>query len=267
MTERAANRFQGAVALVTGAARGIGRGIALKLAAEGASIVVNDLGNMELADRLVQEIHNLGREAFSWQADVSDRTAVVELMAATVERFGRLDLAVANAAHSVREGAIKAHWEGVRRTVEVTQFGTYHICQLAALQMAGQPLRGRCRGKIVMIGSIMQELPVPTSPSYSMAKAAINHFARTLAAELTTSRINVNVVNPGWIDTPGERAFASEAEIEAAGPRMPWGRLGIPEDIANAVAFLASDEADYITGTSLRVDGGYMVNLTLAPSP
>ena len=112
MTERAANRFQGAVALVTGAARGIGRGIALKLAAEGASIVVNDLGNMELADRLVQEIHNMGREAFSWQADVSDRTAVVELMAATRGAFRRLDVAVATPPIPSAQGLSKPTGKG-----------------------------------------------------------------------------------------------------------------------------------------------------------
>ena len=119
----------------------------------------------------------------------------------------------------------------------------------------------RSQGKIVIIGSVMQEFAVPTSAPYNMAKAAVNHFARTLAAELTPHRINVNTVNPGWIDTPGERAFATDAEISDADPRMPWGRLGQPEDIANAVAFFASDEADYVTGADLRVDGGYMVNL------
>ncbi|NIV20107.1 MAG: SDR family oxidoreductase, partial [Gammaproteobacteria bacterium] len=81
--------------------------------------------------------------------------------------------------------------------------------------------------------------------------------------ELTAQRINVNVVNPGWIDTPGERVHTSEAEIEAAGPQLPWGRLGTPDDIAKAVAFLASDDADYITGAALRVDGGYMASLSL----
>ncbi len=259
------NRFEDRVAVITGAARGIGRGIALKLAAEGANIVVNDFAHMELAEQLVQEIQDMGREAFSWTADVSDRAAVTELMAATVERFGGLDVAVANAAYSTREPTVEADWDGVRRTIEVTQFGVYHTCQMAAQQMIGQQLRGRCRGKIVVIGSIMQEVTIPASAPYSMAKAAINHFARTLATELTSKRINVNVVNPGWIDTPGERAFASEEELEAAGPTMPWGRLGTPPDIANAVAFLASDEADYITGAALRVDGGYMVSLALAP--
>jgi glucose 1-dehydrogenase len=92
-----------------------------------------------------------------------------------------------------------------------------------------------------------------------MAKAAINHLTRTLANELTPYHINVNVINPGWIDTPGERAFATEEEIQEGAKRLPWQRLGTAEDIAKAVAFLASDDADYITGAMLRVDGGLVL--------
>ena len=96
-----------------------------------------------------------------------------------------------------------------------------------------------------------------------MEKAAINHLARTLANELTPHRINVNVINPGWIDTPGERNFSTEEELQEGGKHIPWGRLGTPEDIAAAAAFLCSDEADYITGSTLRVDGGFVLGMTL----
>jgi glucose 1-dehydrogenase len=106
-------------------------------------------------------------------------------------------------------------------------------------------------------------MPVPASAAYNMSKAAINHLARTMAAELVGYRINVNVINPGWIDTPGERQFATEEEIQAGAQLMPWKRLGTLEDIANAAAFLCSEEADYVTGTMLRVDGGYMMGLGL----
>jgi glucose 1-dehydrogenase len=99
-----------------------------------------------------------------------------------------------------------------------------------------------------------------------MAKAAINHLCRTMAAELASQRINVNVINPGWIDTPGERAFASEDELRAGGRRIPWGRMGTPDDIAGTVAFLAGADADYITGAMLRVDGGFKLGLQL-PEP
>lgn len=261
-------RFQNKIALVTGAARGIGRAIALKLAAEGAHIIANDIEEMAVTDSVVAEIRNLGREAFPFQADVTDRAAVRAMFDAAVDQFGRLDIVVSNAAISVRQPVIEADWAGVQRTIEVVQFGTYNVCQLAAQQMVQQELAqqnsaSRNRGKIAIIGSIMGEFSAPTSSAYNMSKAALINFTRTLANEMTEHRINVNIVNPGWIDTPGERNFSTEAEIIAAGPAMPWGRLGLSEDIANAVAFLCSDEADYVTGSTLRVDGGYMASLKL----
>ena len=103
------------------------------------------------------------------------------------------------------------------------------------------------------------EVAAEGAAAYNMAKAAVNHFAETLAVEVMDRRINVNVITPGWIDTPGERAFYTEEELRECGKLLPWGRLGTPEDIGKAVAFLASDDAEYITGTILRVDGGYVV--------
>ena len=175
-------------------------------------------------------------------------------------------MAVANAAVSIREPVVEAKWENMMRTFEVTQFGVFHTCQLAAQQMLKQPQTGRSRGKIVVISSIHEEIAFPTSGAYNMSKAAINHLARTMAAELAGNRINVNVINPGWIDTPGERQYFSEEEIAEGGRRIPWGRMGLPEDIGKAAAYLASDDADYVTGTILRVDGGFVHGLVL-PEP
>jgi glucose 1-dehydrogenase len=132
--------------------------------------------------------------------------------------------------------------------------------------MVKQEVNGRSRGKIVMIGSVHQELAVPRSAAYNMSKAAINHLARTMAAELAGQHINVNVVNPGWLETPGELTHYTPEAIAEAGKRVPWGRIGQPEDIAQAVAFLASDAADYVTGAALRVDGGFVLGLTLPPA-
>jgi len=255
-------RFEGKTVLITGASRGIGRGIALCLAAEGADVVVNYRTHPDEAQSVADEITAMGRQALIWQADVADRSALERMFAATLERFGRLDVAVANAAYSVRQPVIEADWENIRRTIEVTQFGVFHTCQLAAQQMVKQSLLGRSRGKIVIISSVHEEMAFALSAAYNMSKAAINHLARTMAIELAPNRINVNVVNPGWIDTPGERAYFSEEEIREGGKRIPWGRIGIPEDIGKAVAYLASDDADYATGSVLRVDGGLMVGLS-----
>ena len=258
-----AQRLAGKVALVTGAARGIGRGIALCLAEEGADIIVNDLppapGAPHHTDAIAREIEALGRRAFVYHADVSNRAQVAQLVTAGVAHFGRLDIAVANAAYSDREPVIEARWEGVLRTIEITQFGVFHTCQAAARQLVAQAQGG----KLIIIGSVLSEIPYANSAAYNMSKAAVNHFARTLANELSAQRINVNVINPGYVDTPGERKFASEEELQRAGQSIPWGRLGLPRDIGRAAVFLASDDSDYITGSALLVDGGYRVGMRL----
>ena len=260
-------RFEGKVALITGASRGIGRGIALCLAEEGANIVVNYRTHPDEAQEVADAVTAFGGEALLWGADVADRTAVKSMVAGAVSHFGRIDIAVANAALSVRQPVLEADWETVQRTIEVSQFGVFHTCQLAAQQMVAQEQQGRSKGKIVIISSVHAELPVPSSAAYNMAKAAINHFTATLAAELTPHHINVNVINPGWIDTPGERKWASEEDIRTGAERMPWKRLGLPEDIGQAVAYLASDQADYVTGATLRVDGGYVLGLRIPDVP
>lgn len=121
-------------------------------------------------------------------------------------------------------------------------------------------------GKIVIISSVHEELSPPGSAAYNMAKGAINRLGETMAVELARYRINVNTINPGWIDTPGERRFYSEQEILGRGKHIPWGRLGTPEDVARAALFLASEDADYVTGATLRVDGGYVLGLRLPHS-
>lgn len=254
--------LDGKVALITGSARGIGRGIALCLAKSGAKIIVNDLppksgANIVDAQDTVDDITALGQQAIACYADVSDREQVQALFQQGIKHFGQIDIVVANAALSIREPVVDAKWEGVLRTIEVTQFGVFHTCQAAAQHMVD---RGE-GGKIIIIGSVLSQVPFRTSSAYNMSKAAVNHLGRTLANELSSHRINVNTINPGYIDTPGERKYATEEEIAEAANHLPWGRLGTPEDIGNTAAFLASSSADYITGSSLNVDGGYIIGM------
>jgi glucose 1-dehydrogenase len=253
-------RLLGKVALVTGASRGIGRGAALCLAEEGADVVINYRTHPGEAQAVVDEITAMGRRALAWQADVADRDQVGRMVQGAVEHFGHLDIAVANAAYSVRQPIVEADWEGVQRTVNVTLFGVWHTCQLAARQMVAQGQGG----KIVIISSIVSEFCFG-APAYSMSKSGINHFGEILANELAPQHINVNVIRPGWTDTPGERAFFSEDDLQRGGKLIPWGRLGTGRDIGRCVVYLASDDADYVTGASIRVDGGYMVGLKLPP--
>ena len=250
-------------ALVTGASRGIGRGIALKLASEGADVVVNYNAHREDAETVAGLIREMDRQALVCQADVADRHAVSQMVSEAVGRFGHLDIAVANAAFSIRMPVIEYQWADFARTIEVCQYGVFHTCQLAARQMVQQSQSGRPGGKIVIISSVMEEVCFPNSAPYTMSKAAINRLGQTMAGELASHRINVNIVNPGWIDTPGELRYHSEQQLRERGKDIPWGRMGTPQDIANAVAFLVSDEADYITGATLRVDGGYLLGLSL----
>lgn len=141
------NRLEGKVALVTGASRGIGRGVALRMAEEGADVLVNYHTHRQEAEEVADQITALGQRALVWQADVADREAVARMYAAGAEKLGHIDIAVANAAFSVRSPVIDAHWQDVLRTIQVSQFGVFHTCQMAAQQMVRQVLDGRKGGQ------------------------------------------------------------------------------------------------------------------------
>jgi glucose 1-dehydrogenase len=260
------NRLEGKVALITGASRGIGRGIALCLAEEGADIVVNYHTHREEAEQVAGAIATMGHQALVCRANVAEREQVERMFEQTLSRFERIDIAVANAAFSIREPVIEAEWGNVLSVIRVAQFGVFHTCQLAAQQMVRQWHRGYRGGKVIIISSIMEEICQAESAAYNMSKGAISRLGLTMAGELAQYHVNVNVINPGWIDTPGERRYASEGELQRSSRLIPWGRMGTPEDIGRVAAFLASDDADYVTGATLRVDGGYVLGLRL-PEP
>ena len=223
----------------------------------GANITVNYRTHADEAEAVAAEIRQAGSDALVHKADVADREAVDAMVNATVEKFGRLDIAVANAYYSKREPFLDLALEGARRTLEVTFWGAFHIAQAGARQMVKQGEGGA----ILFISSVLAEIPFSTSLPYNAAKAGINQMSATIANELADHRIRSNVIAPGYTDTPGERQYATEAQIREAATALPWKRLGTPEDIAHAATFLCSDAADYITGTVLSVDGGYWLKV------
>ncbi len=241
------------VALVTGARRGIGQASAVALARLGMDVVLCDVTDEAAATE--QAIAAAGQRSFYQRCDVGVRAQVESLFAAAVERFGRVDAVVNNAAINIRKPLVDLEVEDVERVWAVSLWGVFHSSQLGARQM----IRQGDGGSIVMISSVHADRAFAGSTAYNGAKAAVNQMAKTWAVELAPSRIRVNAIEPGWTDTPGERTFYSEDQIVEEGRKLPLGRLGKPEEIADAVAFLVSEKASYITGSILRVDGGIVL--------
>lgn len=248
-------RLIGKKALVTGSARGIGRGCALELARAGADIVVNDRERTPQAEAVVAEIEALGRQAVLVEGDAFDHDACGRITKRAVDAFGRLDILISNPAYSRRGDFLEYSPETFQKVIQGTLAGAFSMSQHIAKHMVE---RGG-GGKIVFISSVHARRPFPRSVAYNAGKAGLNHMALTIAGELMPHRINVNVIEPGWIDTPGEHETFGDDVMSKAGATLPWGRLGKPEDIGKTAVFLASDDADYITGSTLLVDGGLIL--------
>lgn len=245
-------KLEGKNALVTGSSQGIGRGCALEMAKEGANVAINYNSNKEAAEEVAAQIEAMGRKAIILQGDVSSRETVESMINQTVEEFGSLDLFVSNAVYSDRQLMVDADLDGFKRTIDVGMWGAFYGVRSAALQMIKQGNGGA----MAVISSPHAVIAVPTSMAYNMAKAAIDHMSRTAAIELAPHKIRVNIVHPGWIDTPGERKFFTDEQLEAGAQQLPFKRLGQPEEIGKGVAYILSDDAAYMTGSTLTIDGG-----------
>jgi glucose 1-dehydrogenase len=242
----------GKVALVTGASAGIGRATALLLAQNGADVAVNYLTFPDAAEELAAQVRALGRRALLCPVDVSDQAAVEAMVERIAADLGRLDVFVSNAVFSERELFYKADMAGFRRTIDVTMWGAFHALRASANAMIHQGQGG----SMVIVSSGHAKVAIPSSMAYNMAKAALDQMARTAALELVRHRIRVNIVYPGWTDTPGERKFFSEDVLQQAAASLPWGRLAKPEEIARGILFLVDPASDYVTGSTLVLDGG-----------
>ena len=244
--------LSGKVALVTGASSGIGRATAFALAQAGADVALNYFSMPEAAEQTASEIQKLGRRVLLLPGDITVQENVETMVAETVTKFGHVDVYVSSAVYSDREPFTTANMAGFRRTIDVSMWGAYYGLRACCAQMIKQGTRGSA----VIVSSPHAQIAFPNCMAYNMAKAALDQMMRTAAAELLPHKIRVNSVYPGWTDTPGERKFATDDEIQKASQGLPWGRLATSEEIARAILFLADPGSDYMTGTILHVDGG-----------
>lgn len=258
-------RLEGQAALVTGASSGIGLAVARALAEAGASVAVNYAAQRKPAEALAREIAEAGGRAFAVRADVSDEAAVEAMFRETAAHFGRLDILVANAGLQ-RDAAFKdmslADWQ---RVIEVNLTGQFLCCRAAVRQFLAQPEKpelSRARGKIICMSSVHEVIPWAGHVNYAASKGGVMLLMKSLAQEVARERIRVNGIAPGAIRTPINReAWETQEAHDRLLALIPYGRIGEPEDIGKAAVWLASDDSDYVTGTSLFVDGG----MTLYP--
>ena len=250
-------RVQDRVAVVTGAASGIGRAIALKLAHEGAQVAILDI-NEESARQVADEIRSLGRQAEAYPGTVSDQASVGSTVDRIAERFGTIDILINSAGVIASAPFLELPSADLRRLFEINVFGLVYVSQAVGKIMVA---RGN-GGAILNVSSLNAEGPLYNVAHYTATKAAVSMFTRSMALELAPYRIRVNEIRPASIETELTRKALQDPEnrrmrIET----IPLGRIGQPEDLAGAAVFLCSDEASWITGASLLTDGG----LSLVP--
>ncbi|WAP54143.1 SDR family oxidoreductase [Streptomyces sp. S465] len=257
--------LKGQKALVTGANSGIGKATAIALGRSGAEVVVNYVSDRPAAEAVVAEIKSHGVRAYAHQADVSQEDQVVDMMATMIDRLGTIDVLVSNAGlqrDAPTTEMTLAQWEKV---ISVNLTGQF-LCAREAikefLRRGVVPEVSRAAGKIICMSSVHQTIPWAGHVNYAAAKGGVAMLMETLAQEFAPQRIRVNSIAPGAVKTPINRSAWETPEARAAlGELIPYGRIGTPVDIANAVVVLASDLCDYVVGTTFYVDGG----MTLFP--
>jgi NAD(P)-dependent dehydrogenase (short-subunit alcohol dehydrogenase family) len=243
-------KLDGKAALVTGGGRGIGRGIVLEFAREGADVAINYRRDREAAERTAAEVRELGRRATVLQADVADRGAVEAMVAQAVDLLGRLDVAVANSGVAARVAPVAevdpAEW---RRVLGTDLDGAFWTARAAIPHIVAR------KGVFLFISSIGADMTAPGGAPYHVAKAGVNALAKVLAKEVAHAGVRVNCIAPGLVRSEmGERLLRFHGDIVLQS--IPLGRAGEPADIGRAAVFLASDDGAWITGKVLRVDGG-----------
>ena len=248
-------RLDGKVSIVTGASRGIGRGIAVRLAQEGAKVVINHRGSTEGAEETARLIREAGGEALVVQADVSRMDEAQRLVQETINAFGQVDILVNNAG-TTRDTLLMMMKEDQWDVVVDTNLKSVFTCCKAV----ARPMVKRKFGRIINISSVSGLAGQGGQTNYAASKAGVIAFSKSLAKELGSRNITVNVVAPGFVPTALTEGILAEGDnLQRAVDATPLGRLGTPEDVASAVVFFASDDASFITGQVLSVDGGLVM--------
>ena len=245
--------LNGKIAVVTGASRGIGREIAMTLAAKGAAVIVNYNGSAARGEEVVKEIQAAGGQAEAVQCNVSDFEKAAELMDYVVKQYGRIDILVNNAGITRDNLLMKMSEEDFDAVISTNLKGTFNCIRHISRQMLKQR-----SGRIINISSVSGVLGNVGQANYSASKAGVIGLTKTVAREMASRGITANAVAPGFIDTE-MTAVLSDAVKAAAQEQIPMKHFGTTKDIANTVAFLASDEAGYITGQVISVDGGMAI--------
>lgn len=253
-------RLKDKVAFITGANSGIGKGIAERFAAEGAHVAVNYLpGGTREADANA-EVATFGTTGIAVGGDVSKRADVERMIAEVVAKFGRIDIAVNNAGIEIKKPFVDVTDDEWNLVIGVNLFGSYLVHQTAAKEMIKQGQGG----KLINVSSVHEDIPFPEYTAYCASKGGIRMMMRNIAMELAPYKINVNNIAPGAIATPiNQKVLDDPIASKNAISEIPWGRFGRPEEVASVAVFLASDESEYVTGSTYYVDGGLTQQVTL----
>jgi glucose 1-dehydrogenase len=259
-------RLQDKVAIVTGSSSGIGEGIALAMGREGAKVVINYHSDEESANKLKSQIEETGSQAVVVQADVANPEDVARLFKAACDNFGTVDILVNNAGIQRDANFLDMTLEDWNKVISTNLTGHFLCAQAAAKEFVKrqvQPEERRAAGHIIFISSVHDIIPWAGHVNYATAKGGVQMLMKTLAQELAPDKIRVNGISPGAIKTAiNENVWSTDKGNKDMLSLIPYGRIGEPEDIAKVAVWLATDEADYITGTTIYVDGG----MTLYPA-
>ena len=245
--------MEGKVAVVTGASRGIGKAIAVKLASKGATVVINYNGSRERAEEVKNEVESAGGKAVIIQCNVADFDACKEFIETVIKEQGRIDILVNNAGITKDGLLMKMSEEDFDAVLDTNLKGAFHTIQAVSRQMLKQR-----SGRIINMSSVVGILGNAGQVNYAASKAGVIGITKSAAKELASRGITVNAIAPGFIDTEMTEVL-SDAVKEAAATQIPLGKFGKPEDVAKAVTFLASEDAGYITGQVIQVDGGMVI--------